>query len=172
MIYYTMLAAVSLNGVMGNKGTLPWYLPGDLQHFKKLTLGHTLIMGRKTMESLPGPLPKRQNLVLSKSMYIPGDIKKDGFKFFKTVEAIEEWCQSQHIKQVMVIGGAEIYQLYLPLAKEIILTKVQAEINGDTYFPKLVESIWKKDEFYLSPKFDAELNVKDQYPWMVERWYR
>jgi dihydrofolate reductase len=161
-INYTLVAAVSLNGVMGRDGGLPWKLPGDLQHFKQLTLNHAIIMGRKTQESLRGPLPERHNLVLSRQKSAAS-----GFHFFENIQQIEQWCSERNITEVMVVGGAEIYKLFLPKATRMIISRVQAQVAGDTFFPAFEAKEWKSDSVV-----NSKLHPKDEFPWTIEDWQR
>lgn len=119
------------NRVIGRDGDLPWRLPEDLKWFKKLTIGHPIVMGRKTMESLGGrPLPKRRNLVLSRSL-APGDLPA-GFE--KAESADPEWLRSLG-DTVCIIGGAEIYRLLLPHCDAVYLSYVFEPHEGDTFLP-------------------------------------
>lgn len=133
----SIIAAVSSNGVIGKEGKLPWYIPEDLKHFKKLTSGNVVIMGRKTYESIGKPLPNRVNIVITrdKNKIINGCI---------TVNSIEEAIRKAgNDKQIFIIGGGEIYKKSLNFANKIYLTKVHQNIEGDTYFPTLNEN-WKE----------------------------
>ena len=125
-----IVAALSRNRVIGRDGGLPWHLPGDLRHFKELTSGGTVVMGRKTYESIPEkfrPLPNRRNLVLTRNGFeAPGaEIRHD------LQEALEE-------QDCFVIGGATIYAQALPFADRLYLTEIDAEIAGDAFFPELI----------------------------------
>jgi dihydrofolate reductase len=160
-IQYIIIAAVSLNGVMGRNGKLPWFLPGDLQHFKKMTEGHPIVMGRKTCEGFKRPLPGRDNLVLSKSQS-----HREGFQFFTSLDSIESWCQKNNKNKVFIIGGAEIYRLYLPKAFQMLISRVDANVEGDTYFPE-----GEKSEWILTPALNMG-DARDEFPWHLEMWKR
>ena len=122
------IVAVSQNGVIGKGGELPWRLPEDLKWFRKITMGHIILMGRKTWESLKGPLPGRQNWVLSRKMK-----PTEGIRVFGT---IEEALSCASGKTIFVIGGGELYVQTLSLCKELYVTEVMKMISdGDTYFP-------------------------------------
>lgn len=128
-----IIAAVAKNGVIGNNGQLPWRLPQDLQRFKRLTEFGTVIMGRKTWESLPGavrPLKNRENYVLSRepSYFAPGAI---------VVSSLQDAIASAACEHVWVIGGAQIYAAAFPLAAKVYITEVNAEPEGDARFPDL-----------------------------------
>ncbi len=129
---FTLVAACDRNGLIGAKNDLPWYLPADLKIFKKNTLNKPILMGRKTCESLQKPLPKRVNWVLTRQQ----GYQRDGFKI------IHDWQQLQSKKEVMVIGGAKIFELLLPEADTMIITHIDAEFEGDTYFPEIDWSDW------------------------------
>lgn len=136
----TLIAAVAKNGVMGAKGTLPWHLPADLQRFKQLTLGGTVLMGRKTFESLPAkfrPLPGRRNVVLTRQV----GWRHEGVK---VVGSLDEALRLVGDEVLWVAGGAEIYALALPLAQRLELTEIEAEVAGDTFFPAWNRAQWRE----------------------------
>lgn len=128
-----LVAAMSLNRVIGVNNQLPWHLPADLQRFKSLTLGHTIVMGRRTYESIGRPLPGRRNVIVSRSLSaLPGcEIAGDLLTLI-----------AQADDDLYVIGGAEIYAQALPVADRIYLTEVNVELPGDAYFPQLDPRIW------------------------------
>lgn len=128
-----IIAAVSENGVIGVDNKLPWYIPDDLKRFKRLTNGNTVIMGRKTYESIGKPLPGRVNIVVSrnKDLQIPGCLVVNSI-----VQAIKKAGKD---KDVFIIGGGEIYNSGFIYADKIYLTKVHQEVEGDTTFPEIVE---------------------------------
>lgn len=120
-----LIVARADNGVIGVDGKLPWHLPADLRHFKQLTLGVPMIMGRKTFDSLPGLLPDRRHIVLTRNE----DWAEDGAEVAHSVEEAMRMANAPHVS---VIGGAEIYRLFLPHADRIELTEVHLDANGDT----------------------------------------
>ncbi len=130
-----LVVAVADNGVIGHQGTLPWHLPADLRHFKALTMNKPMVMGRKTFESLPGLLPGRRHIVLTRDP----DWSEDGAEVAHSVEAAVHLANAPH---VAVIGGAEIYRLFLPLAHRIEWTAVHAAPDGDTRFPDFERNGW------------------------------
>lgn len=143
----SFVVAMANNRVIGVKNRLPWHLPADLEHFKRLTQGHPVIMGSKTFESLPAsqqPLPKRTNIVLT----------RDSAKQFKgaitttsLAEAIQRAGTSPSGDQVFIIGGAQIFQLAIPLTNRIYLTVVDTKVaNGDAFFPELDNARWREKE--------------------------
>ena len=128
---FTAVAAMSCNGVIGNKGQLPWHLSDDLKFFKKLTFGSPVIMGRKTYESIGRPLPGRKNIVISSNPNVEGNIE--------THQSIEDLIKAykDSTESLFIIGGAQIYSALLSWTKEIYLTYIYKEYSGDTYFPQI-----------------------------------
>ncbi len=120
-----LIVARADNGVIGVDGKLPWHLPADLRHFKQLTLGVPMIMGRKTFDSLPGLLPDRRHIVLTRNE----DWAEEGAE---VVHSVEDAMRAANAPHVSVIGGAEIYRLFLPHADRIELTEVHLNATGDT----------------------------------------
>lgn len=122
------IAAMSPNRVIGAGGKIPWHLPADLKFFKRTTLGHVVLMGRKTWDSLGKPLPGRENWVLTRSLgEIPGA---------RVVRSFAEIPGAGEGREVFLIGGAEIYSALLPACSELLLTRVEAEVGGDAFFPE------------------------------------
>lgn len=124
-----MIAAMANNRVIGRNNQMPWHLPADLKHFKAVTLGKPVIMGRKTFESIGRPLPGRRNLVISRMN--PADLQ--GVEWFRSVE--QALAAVSDCPEVMVIGGGEIYKQCLPLATTLYLTEIELTTDGDAYFP-------------------------------------
>lgn len=136
----SLIAAMDRNRLIGNKNQLPWHLPADFAHFKSVTMGKPIIMGRKTFESIGRPLPGRSNIVLSRNP----DIHYDGVVNVSSFdEAIAEAGAAQ---EVMVIGGSSIYEMVLPRADRLYLTCVDAEFEGDAWFPEIDEKRWQETE--------------------------
>jgi len=123
--------AAAENGVIGRAGTLPWHLPADLRHFKAVTMGKPIVMGRKTWASIGRPLPGRQNIVISRQ---PG-LEFAGAEVVASATAAIEAVPDA--EEIMIIGGSEIYALFLPLADRIYLTRVHADVDGDARFADL-----------------------------------
>ena len=135
----SILAAVSENGVIGREGELPWHLPAELRHVKQLTTGHTLLMGRKTYESIGRPLPKRTSIVITRDPHYtaaPGVIVVADF------EAAVTSAQERGESEAFVFGGEAVYALALPRADRLYLTRVHAKVAGDAFFPALEEEGW------------------------------
>jgi dihydrofolate reductase len=131
----TLVVARAENGVIGRNGTLPWYLPADLKHFKAVTTGTPMVMGRKTFESLPGLLPGRRHLVLTRDAAWAA-------KGAEVVRTSEEALQLAAGPRVSIIGGAEIFRLFESQATAVELTEVHADIEGDTVIPPFDHAIW------------------------------
>lgn len=135
-----LVAAVAANGIIGANGKLPWHLPEDLQHFKMLTLGHPVIMGRKTWDSLGKPLPGRENIVLTRA---PG-YEAAGASVAASLEGALALCAGE--PTVFVIGGREIYAAALPQAHGLVLTEIQREYAGDVRFPEYDRAAWRETQ--------------------------
>jgi len=132
----SLVVAVAANGVIGQGDRLPWHLPADLRHFRALTLGKPIVMGRRTHFSLGRPLPERRNIVLTRDK---------GFHALgcEVVHSVGEALAAvADAREVMVIGGADVYRQFLPLASRIHVTEVHAEFSGDTRFPDLRREDW------------------------------
>ena len=127
MKHFKAIAAMSLNRVIGNGNKIPWHLPEDFKWFKATTLGHVLVMGRKTFESIGRPLPGRETIVLSRTGWShPG---------VQTVASLEAAAEFARDRQVFICGGAQIYEQALPLCSDLFLTVVKREVQGDAFFP-------------------------------------
>ena len=134
----TLIVARATNGVIGRDGTLPWRIPADLKRFKALTMGTAMIMGRRTFDSLPGVLPGRRHIVLTRDR----NWSADGAE---VAQSGEEALALAGDQPVSVIGGAEIFELFLPLAERFELTEVLGDIEGDTVMPDpRVEGGWQE----------------------------
>ncbi|MDP1734888.1 MAG: dihydrofolate reductase [Sulfuritalea sp.] len=136
----TLIAAVASNGVIGIDNRLPWRLPADLKRFKALTLGHTVIMGRKTWESLPAsfrPLPGRRNVVITRN----ASYRAEGATVATSLPAA---IAAAGNGEAFVIGGAELYAAALPLADRLQLTEIDAAFDGDTHFPDVARREWRE----------------------------
>jgi len=158
-----IIAAVATNGVIGSGNYIPWHLPSDFAHFKRMTLGKPLIMGRKTFESIGRPLPGRTNIVVSRQEgYQP-----NGVLVISSLEAALDHAQSiaeaDRANEVMIGGGAEIYAQAMPIANRLYITHVGAEPQGDAYFPAIDPAKWKDSQAIQvprSPKDDAPFSIR------------
>ncbi len=162
----SLIAALAKNRTIGKNNDLPWHLPDDMKYFMQSTRGHYVIMGRKNYDSIPEkfkPLPNRTNIVVTrkKDFYAPGCL---------VVNSLEEGidlARTANETEVFIIGGAEIYKLSLPEANRLYLTEINAEIDGDTFFPEVNKSEWEevsrkhhdKDEKHL---FDFDFVIYDK----------
>lgn len=125
----SLIVAHDKNRVIGYENKMPWHLPGDLQYFKEMTMGKPIIMGRKTFESIGRPLPGRRNIVITRNK----QYNSDGIE---TVSSLDEALMlTKNDEEVMIIGGEQIFRLALPLANRLYITQINAEFNGDTFFP-------------------------------------
>ncbi len=138
MTRLALVAALATNGVIGRGGALPWHLPDDLRHFKAVTLGKPVLMGRRTFESIGRPLPGRRNLVLSRGP----DIAVSGVETVRNLQEALQRCSGQ--EEVCVIGGAVLYAAALPLAQVLYLTRVHADVEGDVRFPAVRWEEWRE----------------------------
>lgn len=155
MSNYQAIAALSLNRVIGNKGDIPWHLPEDFKWFKEKTLGNTLLMGRKTYESIGRPLPGRKTIVLSRQTSL--DLPKEVIHIHSPEEL--ERIDIQGI--LFICGGAEIYKQFLPHCSDLYLTWVNREVEGDTLFPEFEELFELKEILRKEEGFRIEhLNRK------------
>jgi len=139
-VIVSLVVAVAENGVIGRAGGLPWHLPKDLQHFKQLTLDHTVIMGRKTFEEIKQPLANRRNVVISRD---PAFHPRGVTVLPSLGEALAMGATED---EVFVIGGGEIFRLALPRADRLYLTQVHAKVEGDTYFPPFDRATWALED--------------------------
>ena len=136
----SIIVAESLNHVIGNQGKLPWHMPADMRHFRNITMGHQVIMGRKTFESIPHGLPGRNIIVLSQQAgYHPANAT-----VVPNIEAAFQIAQQAHETEVFIAGGASVYQEALGWVDKIYLTRIATEIVGDAFFPELNERDWIK----------------------------
>lgn len=145
----SLIAAVARNGVIGRDGTIPWRIPGDLPRFRRLTMGHPVIMGRRTWESLGRPLPGRRNIVVSRAT----GIAAQGAEVAPSLQAALASCRDA--AEVFLIGGTGIYREGLPLADRLLLTEIDADIEGDAYFPEFARTQWREVEREPHPASDA-----------------
>ena len=144
----TLVAAVAANGVIGAGGKLPWRLPEDLKRFRALTLGHPVIMGRRTWESLGKPLPGRENIVVTRSR----GYDAPGAHVAASLEAALAFCAGE--PTAFVIGGGELYAAALPLARVLVLTEIHRDYAGDAWFPEFDHTVWRETQ--RKPHTDAD----------------
>jgi dihydrofolate reductase len=135
----TLILARAENGVIGNEGSIPWHIPADLRRFKQITMGAPMIMGRKTFDSLPGLLPGRRHIVITRNTAWPENGESEGAEVAHSVTEALRLANGPH---VYVIGGAEIYAMFEPLADRIELTEIEARPEGDTVIPHFDAKLW------------------------------
>jgi len=136
----SIIAAVADNYAIGKSNNLPWYLPADLKHFKQLTTGHAIVMGKRTFESLPrGPLPNRKNIVLTSIM---SEGVNEGYYEADSLEDATFLCE--HEEQVFIIGGATVYKQCIDKVDYLYITWIHKEFSADTYFPKINFDEWEE----------------------------
>ena len=133
-----IVVAMDKNRAIGKDNQLIWHLPADLRHFKNLTTGHTVVMGRKTYQSIGRPLPNRRNIIISRN----ADFVAEGCEVFSIVELQKAFDNQSLGQNVFVIGGAEIYRLLLPLVDTVYLTEVVGDFEGDTFLGELPNNQW------------------------------
>lgn len=159
---FCAIVAMDRNRVIGREGDLPWRLPSDLRHFKKATLGKPCLMGRKTWESLPFPLPGRPNLVLTRN----ADYAAEGAQVFTDMYAMVgtgyELAGAAGVDEVMLIGGAQLYETLLPRLDRLYITEVDAEVSGDAVFPDINPAEWQ-----IRRRVGPEKGPKDEFSFHV-----
>ncbi len=153
-----IIVAMTNNFVIGKDGDMPWNLPADLAHFKKLTTGHAIVMGRRTWESIGRPLPNRLNVVLTRQT----SYDANGAVVVHSLDEAEHVAGEQ---RVFVIGGGELYALALEGATSLHVTRIDATVDGDTFFPNFDETNWLCENKIIRPADD-----KNQYSLVFETW--
>lgn len=139
----SLIAGISKNNCIGKNGQLPWNIPEDLKHFREMTAGKTVLMGRKTWESLPEkfrPLPKRTNIIITRQTDYPVPV---GVEVYAT---IDEATAKHPDEEIMVIGGAEIYRQTIAKADTLYMTHIDQTVDGDAFFPEIDLNVWKEQE--------------------------
>ena len=136
----SIIVAKAKNNIIGKDNKMIWHLPEDLKHFKELTIGHTIIMGRKTFQSLEKPLPNRKHIIFSQNP----DFKVND----ENVEVVHSLLQIQDLiegkEEAFVIGGAMIYNFLMPYVKKMYVTEIEKDFDGDTFFPSINSEVWKE----------------------------
>jgi dihydrofolate reductase len=133
----SLLVAMDNNRTIGKNNDLPWYLPADLKYFKKVTMGHPIVMGRKTYESIGRPLPGRENIIITRD-------KSYDIESAQVVHSIQEAIDvTKDEDEVFVIGGAEIFKQYMPDSDRLYITQIEHDFDGDTFFPEINYAEWK-----------------------------
>ena len=134
------MAAKAKNNVIGKDNDLVWHLPADLKFFKQTTKGHTLIMGRRTFESLANPLPHRDSWVITRN----SNYSAEGITVFPSIDSAIEAGKRKGLESIFILGGGEIYRLSMDIADKLIITEVHEEFHGDTFFPEIDPDVWEE----------------------------
>ncbi|WP_321397896.1 type 3 dihydrofolate reductase [Emcibacter sp.] len=142
MIKLSLIVAMAENRVIGRDNALPWKISSDLKYFKEKTLGKPVIMGRKTFDSIGRPLPDRTNIVITRDTSFAPDGVIPAFELEMALDVAKNLAQAKGVDEVMVIGGAQIYDLVLPQADRLYMTHVKGEVEGDAWFPQLNHKEW------------------------------
>ena len=156
----SIIAALGNNRVIGNKNKLPWDLPADMDHFRELTLGKPIIMGQKTFESIGKALPGRHNIVLTRDEGLSIPDCEVAFSLEHAVELARKSEMGKISGEVMICGGASVYEQYLSRANKMYLTFIDGDFEGDTFFPEFSFEEWKEVE-----KISHEIDEKNRYPY-------
>jgi dihydrofolate reductase len=157
----SMIFAMDQNRLIGKNNDLPWHLPADMAYFKKTTTGHSVLMGRKTFESFGNkPLPDRKNIILTQNKSFTADN-------CEVIHSVEEAVEHIAYDEFFVIGGSEIYKLFLPQADRLYITHIQAEFEGDAYFPQFNEEEWE-----VTSSIQGIVDEKNRYPHVFKVYER
>lgn len=156
----TIVAAIARNRVIGLDGRMPWQLPAELRHFKRVTLGKPVVMGRKTWEAIGRALPGRQNIVVTRNP----DFRAEGAQAAGSLEQALELARGE---EVMVIGGGQLYRAALQRATRMVLTVVDCEPEGDTWFPH-----WREAEWRLQRRERFAADERNPHAWEVREFQR
>ena len=148
------MAAKAKNNVIGKDNNLVWHLPADLKFFKETTKGHTLIMGRKTFESLGNPLPHRDSWIITRNKYYTAD----GISTFNSLESALVAAENKGLDVVFILGGGEVYRQSMNIADKMIITEIHEDFEGDTYFPEIDPKIWKEID-----RIECKADEKNKY---------
>jgi dihydrofolate reductase len=159
----SLLVAADENNVIGKDNKLPWHLPNDLKYFKNLTWAMPIVMGRKTFESIGKALPGRKNIVLTRKK----EWKTEGTIAVENITEAVEIAQNEGVKEIFIIGGAEVFTSAFDMANRIYLTRIHHQFEGDVFFPVIDEQEWK-----LKSNHDSSADVKNSYSHSFQVWER
>ncbi|MGM8216399.1 dihydrofolate reductase [Bacillaceae bacterium W0354] len=148
----SVIVAMDENNVIGYQNDLPWHLPNDLKRFKRITTGHTIVMGRKTYESIGRPLPNRQNIIMTRDSHFTAE-------GCTVIHSWEELNQYLNDEELFLIGGAELIKQAIPIVDRLYLTIIHHSFEGDTYFPNL-----NMDDWEVVEKVEGIVDEKNKYP--------
>lgn len=153
----SIIVAMDENNLIGRDNSLPWHLPADLKYFKQQTLNKTILMGRKTCESLPYVLPQRRNVVLTRNV----EFTREGFEIIHKLDGINDYED-----EAMIIGGAMIYKLLMPYVKKLLITKIHHQFDGDTNFS------WNPADWKIASQLDCQTDEKNLYNYSFMEYHR
>ncbi len=156
-----LIVAMDEQGLIGKDNDLPWKISADLKYFRRTTMGKPIIMGRNTHESIGRPLPGRQNIVISSQQ----NYRAEGCDVVHSIDAALALCSD--VEQVMVMGGASLYQQILPLADTLYLTRVHASLDGDTWFPE-----WSEQDWQLISSEDHQADENNEFDYSFQLYQR
>jgi len=162
-VIISLIVAAAQNNVIGKNNTMPWHLPDDLKHFRTLTDGHVIIMGRKCFESIGKPLPNRRNIIITRDQ----TYEAPGCEVSSSYDEAVMFAGKDHPQEIFVIGGGEIYKLAMKSANRIYMTRVHADIDGDIYFPEIDPALWKETE-----REEHLADERHPYPFSFETFER
>lgn len=158
MIKVSLIVAAAENGVIGKDNDMPWKISSDLKYFKKVTMNKPVIMGRKTFQSIGKPLPGRANIVITRDTGFTQEGVITAHSVEMALEVAKGMAEAKKVKEIMIIGGAQIYELTLPIADRLYLTRIHAEIEGDASFPDLDAAEWLEYS-----REDRKRGIKDSH---------
>ncbi len=161
----SIIAAVAENGVIGRGGQLPWRLSADLQRFKRLTMGHTVIMGRRTWESIGRALPGRRMIVVTRQPDY--HIDPPEVATASSLDDALQVAQTARDSEAFIVGGAELYREALPRVDRLYFTRIRARVEGDTYFPEVAWKNWR-----LTESISHDADDKNEHPFDFETYER
>ena len=157
----TLIVAAAENNAIGKNNQMLWHLPDDFKYFKQHTLDHSVVMGRKTYESIGKPLPQRRNIVLTRDL----NWSTEDVDVANSLDEVLTYCRDE--REIFIIGGAKIYQQALPLADRVLLTRVHTSLDGDAYFPELPETAWHRVHTEEHPH-----DERHAYSFTFETWQK
>jgi dihydrofolate reductase len=163
----TIVVAVSRNGIIGRDGDMPWRLSSDLKRFKALTLGKPVIMGRKTFQSIGKPLPGRPNVVISRDTGFSAEGVVVAHSLAGAIDLAARLAAESGVDEICILGGGEIYRQAMDHADRLLITHVEAEVDGDTSFPAIDPALWQVDSELAVPAGE-----KDNYPTRFVSYFR
>lgn len=157
-----IISAIAQNRVIGrSNGEMPWHIKEEFQHFKNTTLGFPVIMGRKTFKALGKPLKQRLNIVITKNKGLRFEF--DDVKKFHSLNEAIEYCRTLESEKIFIIGGGDVYKQAIKIANEMILSFLDFEAEGDVYFPRIEEKIWRITSREKRDQFEIVFYIRNDY---------